>query len=109
MPEIDLNNERALETGPWHTLRDVIANALDERPLPEHQSRRSSRGADGSWHVRDQSRGLRYEYLTQSENREKLAHPDTLYGASDSSRRSFTSWPVSLSQRVSSVPVGASS
>jgi hypothetical protein len=87
----------------------VIANALDEQALTGTPEPQIFQGADGSWHVRDWGRGLRYEHLTQNENREKLAYPDTLYGASDSPRRSFTRSAVSLSQRVSSVAVGASS
>ena len=63
-----------------HALREVIANALDEQALtgtPEPQILQERRE---DWHVRDWGRGLRYEHLTQNENREKLTHPDKVVG-----------------------------
>ena len=39
-----------------------------------------TKDAEGCWHIRDFGRGLRYEHLTQNENREKLASPDKVVG-----------------------------
>jgi hypothetical protein len=81
MREFDLNIERVLEN--WtvaHALREVIANALDEQALTGTREPQIFRDAQGSWHVRDWGRGLRYEHLTQNENKEKLAHPDQVVG-----------------------------
>jgi len=81
MREFDLNIERVLEN--WtvaHALREVIANALDEQALTGTREPQIFRDAEGGWHVRDWGRGLRYEHLTQNENKEKLAHPDQVVG-----------------------------
>jgi hypothetical protein len=81
MREFDLNIERVLEN--WtvaHAMREVIANALDEQALAGTSEPQIFQDAEGSWHVRDWGRGLRYEHLTQNENREKLAHPDEVIG-----------------------------
>ena len=79
--EFDLNIERVLEN--WtvaHALREVIANALDEQALTGTAEPQIFQDAEGSWHIRDWGRGLRYEHLTQNENKEKLAHPDQVVG-----------------------------
>src|ERR1700689_4027111 len=81
MREFDLNTERMLEN--WtvaHALREVIANALDEQALTGTREPQIFRDAEGLWHIRDWGRGLRYEHLTQNENKEKLAHPDQVVG-----------------------------
>jgi hypothetical protein len=81
MREFDLNIERVLEN--WtvaHALREVIANALDEQALTGTAEPQIFQDAEGSWHVRDWGRGIRYEHLTQNENREKLTHPDKVVG-----------------------------
>jgi hypothetical protein len=81
MREFDLNIERVLEN--WtvaHALREIIANALDEQALTGTREPQIFRDADGGWHVRDWGRGLRYEHLTQNENKEKLAHSDQVVG-----------------------------
>ena len=81
MREFDLNIERMLEN--WtvaHALREVIANALDEQALTGTREPQIFRDAEGLWHIRDWGRGLRYEHLTQNENKEKLAHPDQVVG-----------------------------
>lgn len=81
MREFDLNIERVLEN--WivaHALREVIANALDEQALTGTREPQIFQDGEGSWHVRDWGRGLRYEHLTQNENREKLAFPDKVVG-----------------------------
>jgi hypothetical protein len=81
MREFDLNIERVLEN--WtvaHALREVIANALDEQALTGTREPEIFRDDDGWWHVRDWGRGLRYEHLTQNENREKLSHSEKVVG-----------------------------
>lgn len=73
----DLNIERVLEHWtPAHAVRELIANALDEAALSESPEPQITKDADGAWHIRDLGRGLRYEHLTQKENREKLQRPD---------------------------------
>src|SRR5580693_2257636 len=81
MREFDLNIERMLEN--WtvaYALREVIANALDEQALTGTSEPQISRDAGGRWHIRDWGRGLRYEHLTQNENKEKLAQPEKVVG-----------------------------
>ena len=79
--EFDLNIERVLEN--WtvaHALREVIANALDEQALTGTAEPQIFADAENRWHIRDWGRGLRYEHLTQNENKEKLSHPDQVVG-----------------------------
>ena len=79
--EFDLNIERVLEN--WtvaHAIRELIANALDEAALTGTAEPEIEKDADGRWHIRDFGRGLRYEHLTQNENREKLANPEQVVG-----------------------------
>lgn len=79
--EFDLNIERVLEN--WtvaHAIRELIANALDEAALTGTPEPEIAKDADGRWHIRDLGRGVRYEHLTQNENREKLANPDKVVG-----------------------------
>jgi hypothetical protein len=79
--EFDLNIERVLEN--WtvaHALREVIANALDEQALTGTREPEIFQDGEGRWHVRDWGRGLRYEHLTQNENREKLSQADKVVG-----------------------------
>jgi hypothetical protein len=79
--EFDLNIERVLEN--WtvpHALREVIANALDEQALTGTAEPQIFADAENRWHIRDWGRGLRYEHLTQNENKEKLNHPDQVVG-----------------------------
>ena len=79
--EFDLNIERVLEN--WtvaHALREVIANALDEQALTGTAEPQIFANAENRWHIRDWGRGLRYEHLTQNENKEKLSHPDQVVG-----------------------------
>lgn len=81
MPGFDLNVERVLEH--WtvaHGLRELIANALDEAALTGTAEPVIEKDGEGCWHVRDFGRGLRYEHLTQNENREKLRQADLVVG-----------------------------
>lgn len=75
--DFDLNVERVLEH--WtvaHAIRELIANALDEAALTRTREPQIVKDRSGAWHVRDFGRGLRYEHLTQKENREKLKRTD---------------------------------
>lgn len=77
----DLNIERVLEN--WtlaHALREIIANALDEQALTDSDEIQIFKDGRGAWHIRDWGRGIRYEHLTQNEDKEKLRHPDQVVG-----------------------------
>jgi hypothetical protein len=79
--KFDLNIESILEG--WeisHAIREVIANALDEQALTNSKDVEITKDRDGSWHVRDHGRGLRYEHLTQNENEEKLQNSIKVIG-----------------------------
>jgi hypothetical protein len=79
--QFDLNVEKVLEH--WtmaHAVREVIANALDEQALTNTAEPEIFKDDSGAWHVRDFGRGLRYEHLTQNENKEKLSHPERIIG-----------------------------
>src|SRR3954466_2592299 len=79
--QFDLNIERVPQT--WTlapAIRELIANALDEAALTGTAEPEIAKDADGRWHIRDHGRGLRYEHLTQNENREKLANPEKVVG-----------------------------
>lgn len=77
----DLNIEKVLEG--WeicHAVRELIANALDEQMLTQTNDVQIYRDPDGTWHIRDFGRGLKYEHLTQNENQEKLKNPSKVIG-----------------------------
>ncbi len=79
--EFDLNIERVLEN--WtvaHAIRELIANALDEAALTGTDEPEIRKADDGRWHIRDFGQGLRYEHLTQNENKEKLENPEKVVG-----------------------------
>jgi hypothetical protein len=86
MPDIairkfDLNIEKILEG--WetrHAIREIIANAFDEQALTDTAEVKITKDSKGVWHVRDFGRGLRYEHLTQNENKEKLRNPAKVIG-----------------------------
>jgi hypothetical protein len=79
--KFDLNMEEVLEAwGPADATREILANALDEQALTSGSDPEVVQDEDGHWHIRDYGRGLRYEHLTQSEDNEKLANPDTVIG-----------------------------
>jgi hypothetical protein len=81
MKKFDLNIEKVLEDwGVHHALREVIANALDEQALTATREIEIFKDKTGRWHIRDFGRGLRYEHLTQKENREKLGKPQQVIG-----------------------------
>ena len=79
--KFDLNIERVLEH--WtiaHAIREIIANALDEQALTGCAEPMIFKDDEDRWHIRDWGRGLKYDHLTQNENKEKLAHPDKVIG-----------------------------
>jgi hypothetical protein len=73
--KFDLNVEKVLEN--WeisHAIREIIANALDEQVLTNSTEIQIYKDGNGSWHIRDAGRGLKYQHFTQNENKEKLDH-----------------------------------
>ena len=86
----DLNIEDVLENWePYHAIREVIANALDEQLISETADIEISEGEDG-WHIRDFGRGIQIEHFTMNENPEKLDSKDGVigkFGATDATRR----------------------
>lgn len=69
----DLNMEKVLEN--WlvsDALREIIANALDETVLTKSPDIKIYKDSNKVWHIRDYGRGIKYSYLTQNENKEKL-------------------------------------
>ncbi|WP_117161143.1 ATP-binding protein [Paraliobacillus sp. X-1268] len=80
MKRFDLNIEKVLEH--WtipHALREVIANAMDESTLTNTKKPLIYKDKD-KWHIKDFGRGLKYEHLTQNENKEKTEDPDKVIG-----------------------------
>lgn len=79
MKQFDLNIEKVLEDWEtYHAIREIIANALDERLLTKTKDIQISRDEKKCWHIRDFGRGLRYEHLTQNENEEKLQNQNLI-------------------------------
>jgi len=79
--KFDLNIEKILEG--WevrHAIREVIANALDEQALTDTPDVKIAKDSKKVWHVRDYGRGLKYEHLTQNENKEKLRNTAKVVG-----------------------------
>lgn len=77
----DLNIEEVLEH--WSAadaIREVLANALDEKALTDTDYPQVYKDNRGVWHIRDFGRGLKYDHLTQNENQEKLSHPGLVIG-----------------------------
>lgn len=70
--KFDLNIEKILED--WeihHAIREIIANAVDEKIITNTKDIEIFKDEDKKWHIRDFGRGLKYEHLTQKENQEK--------------------------------------
>lgn len=77
MKQFDLNIEKILENWDvYHGIREIIANALDESLLTKTADVEIYK--DGSWHIRDYGRGLKYTNLTQNENEEKLSNASVI-------------------------------
>lgn len=79
MKNFDLNIDKILEHWEvFHAIRELIANAIDEQVLTNTAPPQIYRDSKGWWHVRDYGRGLRYQDLIQTENPEKLGHPNLI-------------------------------
>jgi len=79
--DFDLNIERVLEA--WtvsHAIRELIANALDERALTGTAPVQVERDRSGGWIIRDYGRGLRHTHLSQNESSEKHARESEVIG-----------------------------
>jgi len=73
--KFDLNIEQILENWePYHAVREIIANALDEQILSDSEEINIYKKDKNRWCIRDFGRGLRHTHLTQNENSEKLQH-----------------------------------
>jgi len=78
MKQFDLNIEKILENWePYHAIREIIANALDEQLLTNTKDVEIIK-VDSSWIVRDYGRGIKYTNLTQNEDQEKLQNPKVI-------------------------------
>lgn len=79
MKNFDLNIDKILENWEtFHAIRELIANAIDEHVLTNTPKPEISLDENGWWHIRDFGRGLRYQDLIQSENPEKIEHPNLI-------------------------------
>ena len=75
----DLNLEKILDNWEvYHAVREIIANALDEKTLTRTQDISIFKDSSGKWHIRDYGRGLKYSHLTQNENDEKKRSKDVI-------------------------------
>ncbi len=77
--KFDLNIEEILESWEvYNAIREIIANAIDEKLLSKTKEIKIYKDPQNKWHIRDYGRGLKYEHLTQNENQEKLSNPHTI-------------------------------
>lgn len=68
----DLNIEKVLDN--WsnaEAIREIIANALDEKELSHTRDIVIGKDDNGAWHVTDFGRGIKSEHFTQNESSEK--------------------------------------
>ena len=80
MRKFDLNIEKVLEDWEvYHAVREIIANALDEQTLTNTKEIEIKKEKN-YFVIRDFGRGIRYDHLTQNENREKLTNPQLVIG-----------------------------
>lgn len=80
MRKFDLNIEKVLEDWEvYHAVREIIANAFDEQALTNTEDIEIKKEKNRCI-IRDFGRGLRYEHLTQNENKEKLSNPQLVIG-----------------------------
>ncbi len=78
--KFDLNIEEVLENWDvYHAIREIIANAIDEQILTDTQEIEIKKEKN-SFVIRDYGRGVKYEHLTQNENKEKISHPELVIG-----------------------------
>ena len=82
MKPFDLNMEEVLENWePFHAIREIIANALDEQLMSRTAEIVIEESQDGSgWHIRDYGRGIEIDHFTQNENPEKSKGTDGIIG-----------------------------
>jgi len=79
MKHFDLNIDKILENWEvFHAVRELIANALDEHVLTGTDQPQIFHDSNGWWHIRDFGRGVRYQDLIQTENPEKVGHPNLI-------------------------------
>ena len=58
---------------PYHAIREIISNALDEQLISDTAEIVIEESGDGNgWHIRDFGRGIEIEHFTQNENPEKF-------------------------------------
>lgn len=70
--KFDLNIEKILDNWEiYHAIREIIANALDEKTLTKTRDIEIFKDSQGKWHIKDYGRGISYSHLTQNENEEK--------------------------------------
>lgn len=70
--KFDLNIEKILDNWEiYHAVREIIANALDEKTLTNTQNIEIFKDPNGKWHIKDYGRGIKYTHFTQNENEEK--------------------------------------
>lgn len=80
MRKFDLNIEKVLEDWEvFHAIREIIANALDEQTLTGTKDIEINKERN-HFTIRDYGRGLRYEHLTQNENKEKISNSQLVIG-----------------------------
>ncbi len=80
MRKFDLNIEEVLEDWePYHAIREIIANAIDEQILTNTKEIEIKKEKN-SFVIQDYGRGIKYEHLTQNENEEKISHPELVIG-----------------------------
>lgn len=66
---------------PFHAIREIIANALDEQLMSQTAEIIIEESKDGSgWHIRDYGRGIEIDHFTQNENPEKSKGTDGIIG-----------------------------
>ncbi len=78
----DLNMEEVLENWePFHAIREIISNSLDEQLMSDTAEIVIEESKDGGgWHIRDFGRGIEIEHFTQNENPEKFEGPAGIIG-----------------------------
>ena len=79
--KFDLNIEEVLEG--WeihHAIREIIANALDEKILTNTAEIEVIQNSKNECSIRDWGRGLMPEHLTQNENAEKMSSKSHVIG-----------------------------
>ncbi|UAM97674.1 ATP-binding protein [Polaribacter litorisediminis] len=78
MKKFDLNIEQILENWEtYHAIREIISNALDEKLLTATDEVEINKEND-VWIIRDFGRGIKYNHLTQNENKEKLSNDNVI-------------------------------